>query len=89
MQEDEVALIKAIESGDVDLVYLAMLHMKRKLPLGEFFRIVNGKPVASSLLELYGRQNDLGLLKDFYYQDDRRADGAKLHVLESMNSTVC
>ncbi|CAG8835842.1 4656_t:CDS:2, partial [Racocetra persica] len=36
MQEDELALIKAIESGDTDLV---MLHLKRKLPLAEFFSI--------------------------------------------------
>ena len=88
MQEDEIALVKAIESGDVDLVYLAMLHMKRQLPLAEFFRLVNDKPVAASLLELYGRQNDLSLLKDFYYQDDRRADGAKLLVLEAMDAKV-
>ncbi|CAG8549141.1 13771_t:CDS:2, partial [Cetraspora pellucida] len=51
MQEDELALIKAIESGDTDLVYLVMLHFKRKLPLPEFFRIINNKPMACSLLE--------------------------------------
>ena len=30
MQEDEVALMKAIEGGDTDLMYLALLHIKRK-----------------------------------------------------------
>ena len=30
MQEDERALMKAIEGGDTDLVFLALLHMKRK-----------------------------------------------------------
>lgn len=66
MQEDEIALNKAIESGDTDLVYFAMFHMKRKLPLAEFFRLLNNKPMASNLLEVYGRQNDINLLKDFF-----------------------
>jgi hypothetical protein len=88
MQEDDIALVKAIDSGDVDLVYLVLLNLKLKLPLAEFFRLINDKPVASSLLELYGWQNDVSLLKDFFYQDDRRADGAKLLVMEAMESSV-
>jgi hypothetical protein len=87
MQEDEIALNKAIESGDTDLIYFAMFHMKRKLPLAEFFRLLNNKPMAANLLEVYGRQNDINLLKDFYYQDDRRAEGAKLIVLEGLSSS--
>ncbi|CAG8580065.1 14623_t:CDS:10 [Gigaspora margarita] len=82
MQEDELALIKAIESGDTDLV---MLHLKRKLPLGEFFRIINNKPMACNLLEVYCKQQDLKLLTDFYYQDDRRVESANIAILESYN----
>lgn len=85
MQEDELALIKAIESGDTDLVYLVMLHLKRKLPLGEFFRIINNKPMACNLLEVYCKQQDLKLLTDFYYQDDRRVESANIAILESYN----
>ncbi|KAF9172947.1 hypothetical protein BGX21_004216 [Mortierella sp. AD011] len=83
MQEDELALVKAIESGDTDLVYHVILHLKRKLPLGEFFRIINNKPLACNLLESYCKQQDPELLKDFYYQDDRRVDSANLTFLES------
>ncbi|CAG8453383.1 779_t:CDS:10 [Ambispora leptoticha] len=84
MQEDELALIKAIESGDTDLVYYVMLQLKRKLqPSGEFFRIINNKPMACNLLEVYCKQQDLKLLKDFYYQDDRHVDRANIIVLES------
>ncbi|KAL1915507.1 uncharacterized protein VTP21DRAFT_6631 [Calcarisporiella thermophila] len=82
MQEDELALIKAIESGDTDLVYLVLLHLKRKLPLGEFFRIINNKPLACNLLEVYCRQQDRELLRDFYYQDDRRLDSAYMVLAE-------
>ncbi|KAJ3089792.1 hypothetical protein HK102_005491 [Quaeritorhiza haematococci] len=83
MQEDEVALVKAIESGDTDLVYLVMLHLKRKHPPADFFRLINGRPLAISLLQAYARQTDLQLLKDFYYQDDRRWESANVMVLES------
>ncbi|CAG8569116.1 1317_t:CDS:10 [Ambispora gerdemannii] len=84
MQEDELALVKAIESGDTDLVYYVMLHLKRKLlQSGEFFRIINNKPMACNLLEVFCKQQDLKLLKDFYYQDDRHVDRANIIVLES------
>ncbi|KAI8887949.1 hypothetical protein K501DRAFT_174170 [Backusella circina FSU 941] len=82
MQEDETALIKAIESGNTDLVYLVIFHLKRKLQLGEFFRMINNKPVACNLLEVYCKEQDTELLKDFYYQDDRRVDSANIVLAE-------
>ncbi|KAI9486646.1 MAG: Vps16, C-terminal region-domain-containing protein [Benjaminiella poitrasii] len=85
MQEDETALVKAIESGDTDLVYLVIFHLKRKLPLGEFFRIINNKPMACNLLEVYCKEQDTELLKDFYYQDDRRIDSANVVLLEAFS----
>ncbi|RCH85747.1 hypothetical protein CU098_002029, partial [Rhizopus stolonifer] len=85
MQEDETALIKAIESGDTDLVYLVIFHLKRKLPLGEFFRMINNKPMACNLLEVYCKEQDTELLKDFYYQDDRRVDSANIVLSEGFN----
>ncbi|CEI87038.1 hypothetical protein RMCBS344292_01458 [Rhizopus microsporus] len=87
MQEDETALIKAIESGDTDLVYLVIFHLKRKLPLGEFFRVINNKPMACNLLEVYCKEQDTELLKDFYYQDDRRLDSANFMLLEGFNDS--
>ncbi|RUS27514.1 Vps16, N-terminal region-domain-containing protein [Jimgerdemannia flammicorona] len=85
MQEDELALIKAIESGDTDLVYLVIFHLKRKLPLGEFFRVINNKPLACNLLEVYCKEQDKELLRNFYYQDDRRVDSATITILESFD----
>jgi hypothetical protein len=79
MQQDEMALNKAIESGDTDLselkelsyynyngffiVYLVVLHIKRSLPPIEFFRVIRNKPVAWNLLITYSKQQDLKLLK--------------------------
>ncbi|KAI7862783.1 Vps16, C-terminal region-domain-containing protein [Spinellus fusiger] len=87
MQEDETALIKAIESGDTDMVYLVIFHLKRKLPLGEFFRAINNKPLACSLLEVYCKEQDKELLKDFYYQDDRRIESANVILSEGFDAS--
>jgi hypothetical protein len=84
MEEDEIALDKAIESGDSDLVFFVLLHLKKKLPLASFFRVINTRPVATSLIESSAQGEDAELLKDLYYQDDRRIDGANVFVREAL-----
>lgn len=85
MEEDETALIKAIESGDTDLVYFVLHQLRHKLPLAAFFRIVNSRPVATALVESAAlRDDDNTLLKDLYYQDDRRLDGASVFIREAL-----
>ena len=87
MDEDEVALDKAIESGDSDLVFFVLLHLKKRLPLASFFRVINTRPVATSLIESSARGDDDGLLKDLYYQDDRRLDGANIFLREALEQS--
>jgi len=84
MEEDEIALDKAIESGDSDLIFFVLLHLKKKLPLASFFRVINSRPVATSLIEATAQADDTELLKDLYYQDDRRTDGANVFVREAL-----
>lgn len=86
MEEDGSALVKAIASGDMDLVFYVLWYLKKKLPLAQFFRMINNKPTAASLIERYSRQQDLPLLKDYYYQADRRADGANVFFQESFDA---
>ncbi|KAF2835369.1 vacuolar protein sorting-associated protein 16 [Patellaria atrata CBS 101060] len=85
MKEDTIALDKAIESGDTDLVYYVLLELRKKLPLASFFRTINTRPVATALVESSAMSQDRGLLKDLYYQDDRRLDGANLLVAEALD----
>ena len=88
MEEDSIALDKAIESGDTDLVFFVLLHLKKKLPLASFFRIINNRPVATALVESSARAQDKDLLKDLYYQDDRRLDGSNLLLDEALQQTT-
>ncbi|KAI8834303.1 Vps16, N-terminal region-domain-containing protein [Chytridium lagenaria] len=87
MEEDENALRKSIESGDSDMVFTVLLHLKRKHPIAEFFRLLHGKSLAIALLEKFAKEHDVQLLKDFYYQDDRRVDRANVVLLENFEQT--
>ena len=78
MEEDTLALDKAIESGDTDLVFFVLLHLKTKLPLAAFFRTLSSRPLASALVESSAAANDKALLKDLYYQDDRLLPSSNL-----------
>lgn len=44
--------------------------------------------MACNLLEVYCKEQDTELLKDFYYQDDRRLDSANFMLLEGFNDKV-
>lgn len=43
---------------------------------------------AVKLLQVYGREGDKDLLRDFYYQDDRWLDGALLSIEEAGETDV-
>lgn len=84
MKEDTIALDKAIESGDTDLIFHVLLHLRKEVPLASFFRVINSRPVATALVESSAWEQDRELLKDLYYQDDRRLDGSNLLLTEAL-----
>lgn len=43
---------------------------------------------AVKLLQVYGKEGDRALLRDFYYQDDRWLDGALLSIEEAGETDV-
>jgi hypothetical protein len=87
MKEETIALDKAIESGDTDLVFHVLLHLRKKLPLASFFRVINSRPVATALVESSAWDQDRELLKDLFYQDDRRLDGSNLLLSEALSQS--
>lgn len=85
--EDSLALDKALESGDTDLIFWVLLNLKKKMPLSTFFRTINSRPVASAIVEASAIDQDRDLLKDLYYQTDRLVDGSNLLLSESLDSS--
>ncbi|KAF8439094.1 vacuolar assembling sorting protein VPS16 [Boletus edulis BED1] len=91
MNEDKLALLKAADSGDTELVYHVLLHLHKRLPLGSFFRLIEdgGERLApaSRLLQVYAREQNREMLRDFYYSDDRRVESAVLALEEASQMT--
>lgn len=69
------------------IVYSVLLHLQKSLSLGSFFRLLeDGGPAlapAARLLQVYAREQDREMLRDFYYSDDRRVDSAVLCLEEA------
>ncbi len=51
--DEERALSKALESGDPDLVHLALFRMYRALPLERFLAALASRPAARALFTAY------------------------------------
>lgn len=88
MKQSSSALLKAISSGDTDLVYHVLLRLRSTLSPGDFFHLLDDSVTpaltpAVRLLQVYGREGDRRLLRDFYYQDDRRTENACLDMEEA------
>jgi len=62
------------------------------MPLGSFFRLLEdgGKALVSAgkLLEVYAREQNREMLRDFYYSDDRRVESAVLCLDEASRMQV-
>jgi len=60
--------------------------------LGSFFRLIEdgGGKIAPAikLLQVYAREQDREMLRDFYYSDDRRVESAVLALDEASKATV-
>ncbi|KAJ9598585.1 hypothetical protein L9F63_010714 [Diploptera punctata] len=81
--EDRPALVKAIESGDTDLVYTVLLHLRENMPLGEFQMAVRNYPVAQALYLKYCRDHNRETLRDIYVQEDDFNAQAAFFIQES------
>ncbi|KYO29943.1 vacuolar sorting-associated protein 16-like protein [Alligator mississippiensis] len=86
MKRSKLALSKAIESGDTDLVYTVVLHLKNELNRGNFFMTLQNQPVALSLYRQFCKHQERETLKDLYNQDDNHQELGNFHVHTSYAS---
>ncbi|KAI0208261.1 hypothetical protein LSAT2_007078 [Lamellibrachia satsuma] len=83
MKRDELALSKAIESGDTDLVYTVLRNLKENMSSGDFLMCIRTKPVAYNLFIQYCREQNRKTLQDLYCQEDSFLEQANLRVIDS------
>ncbi|KAM4626315.1 vacuolar protein sorting-associated protein 16 homolog [Discoglossus pictus] len=83
MKKSKLALSKAIESGDTDLVYTVVTYLKSELNRGDFFMTLQNQPVALSLYRQFCKHQELETLKVLYTQDDDHQELGNFHVRSS------
>ncbi|PRP78635.1 hypothetical protein PROFUN_13509 [Planoprotostelium fungivorum] len=85
MHQEDTALIKAINSGDTDLVYSVVLSIKRKCrSAAEFLQSLKAKPVALQLLMSYCKQQgDLALLRDIQIELNRIPEAGNTTLIQA------
>ena len=85
-------IVRARLYSDHVLVYHVLLHLYNRLPLGNFFRLIEdgGSRLASAskLLQVYAREQNREMLRDFYFSDDRRVESAVLLLEEAARMQV-
>ncbi|XP_024121224.1 vacuolar protein sorting-associated protein 16 homolog isoform X1 [Oryzias melastigma] len=83
MKRSHLALNKAVESGDTDLVYMVVTHLKNEMNRGDFFMTLRNQPVALSLYRQFCKLQEQETLKDLYNQDDNHQELANYYVTVS------
>ncbi|CAL8306793.1 unnamed protein product [Merluccius merluccius] len=83
MKRSQLALSKAIESGDTDLVYTVVSYVKNEMNRGDFFMTLRNQPVALSLYRQFCKLQEQETLKDLYNQDDDHQELANYYVSAS------
>ncbi|XP_053327350.1 vacuolar protein sorting-associated protein 16 homolog [Spea bombifrons] len=86
MKRSNLALSKAIDSGDTDLVYTVVSYMKHEYNRGDFFMTLQSHPVALSLYRQYCKHQEPETLKDLYNQDDNHQELGNFHVRSSYST---
>uniref|UniRef100_A0A671YX13 Vacuolar protein sorting-associated protein 16 homolog n=1 Tax=Sparus aurata TaxID=8175 RepID=A0A671YX13_SPAAU len=83
MKRSQLALSKAVESGDTDLVYTVVTYLKNEMNRGDFFMTLRNQPVALSLYRQFCKLQEQDTLKDLYNQDDDHQELANYYVTAS------
>ncbi|XP_066543432.1 vacuolar protein sorting-associated protein 16 homolog [Amia ocellicauda] len=83
MKRSHLALSKAIESGDTDLVYTVVSYLKNEMNRGDFFMTLRNQPVALSLYRQFCKHQEQDTLKDLFNQDDDHQELGNFYVRAS------
>uniref|UniRef100_A0A4W3IJQ9 Vacuolar protein sorting-associated protein 16 homolog n=1 Tax=Callorhinchus milii TaxID=7868 RepID=A0A4W3IJQ9_CALMI len=86
MKRSNLALHKAIESGDTDLVYTVVMHLKNEMSRGDFFMTLQNQPVALSLYRQFCKHQEPETLQDLFNQDDNHQELGNFRVYSSYSN---
>ncbi|XP_026744401.1 vacuolar protein sorting-associated protein 16 homolog [Trichoplusia ni] len=85
--EGSIALLKATASGDTDLVYIVLLHLKEKMGKRDFELTIRSYPLAHALYIKYCANNNREALRQVYVQEDDFHGQATTHIKDAIDQT--
>lgn len=85
--EGSTALLKATASGNTDLVYIVLLHLKEKMGKREFELTIRGFSLAHALYIKYCALHNREALRQVYVQEDDFHGQATTHILDAIDQT--
>eukprot|EP01080_Neovahlkampfia_damariscottae_P002897 gene2897-4740_t len=87
MKEMKRALLKSIESGETDLIYLVLLEIKEKVEPKILFKIISEPyfELPKQLLITYCKEQDTEFLKQFFQSSDLPEEAALMFIQETFN----
>ncbi|XP_053605989.1 vacuolar protein sorting-associated protein 16 homolog [Plodia interpunctella] len=85
--EGPTALLKATASGDTDLVYIVLLHLKEKMGKHEFELTIRSFPLAHALYIKYCASHNREALRKVYVQEDDFQGQAATHIRDAIEQT--
>nr|CAG4640641.1 EOG090X01BU [Eulimnadia texana] len=83
LEQERQALVKAVDSGDSDLIYSVLVALKEKHKLAEFHMIIRQYPTVLALYAKLCEQSQIGSLRDVYVQEDDFVGQAVLNIKEA------
>nr|XP_018902383.1 PREDICTED: vacuolar protein sorting-associated protein 16 homolog [Bemisia tabaci] len=84
--QDRTALQKAISSGNTDLVYTVLLHLRDNMSsLRELQMEIRKFPLAQALYLKYCKEHNKDALRDIYLQEDDHLEQAACHIRDVYN----
>lgn len=84
--ENKKALLAATQSGDTELIYKVLMHLKETTPLSKFQMIIREFPTALNLYKKYCQLNNTTALKDIFLQEDDFLSQAEISLYESKDT---
>jgi hypothetical protein len=86
MHQEELAMQKAVMSGDTDLVFIVILRLKKILTPTEFLGFLSKHEIAMSLYIKYCKEEDPHALSDVYKFHNRLDQQAYIQVRMACNA---
>lgn len=88
LEQEPQALVKAVESGDPNLIYYVLVAMKENFSSDKFYMTIRNYPSVNALYAKLCRTVQMGSLEQIYEQEDNFSAQALISIRDSYRAQV-